>query len=149
MSIISEEELREVVEVVWMTVLDIPVDVGRADNLASCETTTAQISITGAWNGVVLVKASERFLSQAAAFMFSSTMDAVDDNDRSETLTEMTNMLGGTVKCLLPETCDLSLPSLVSDESTLGDVAWLDFTCGDHPLAVAVSEHASGAQQAA
>jgi len=75
MSIISEEELREVVEVVWMTVLDIPVDVGRADNLASCETTTAQI--------------------------------------------------------------------------TLGDVAWLDFTCGDHPLAVAVSEHASGAQQAA
>ena len=149
MSTIGWGELQEIVEVVWMTVLDLPVEEGFEPDLAPCNTVTAKINISGAWHGHVLVKASEQFLSCAAALMFSTAEGEVNDTDRADTLTELTNMLGGTVKCLLPETCDLSLPVVVQEEPDVSDDSWAYFLCGDHPLAVAVVEAIGDARQAA
>lgn len=150
MSVINEEELREIVEVVWMTVLDLPIDSGRESDLAVSDYVTADISISGAWHGTVSVRASEQFLSHAAALMFSCQPEDTSDMDRNDALTELTNMLGGTVKCLLPESCDLSLPTLTdagSDEST--DYDWVNFSCEGKPLAVAVTQSAENASKAA
>ena len=150
MNVISEEELREIVEVVWMTMFEFPITVGGELEATPSEYKISQIAISGAWDGVVTVRASEQFLSHAAGLMFSCAIDDVTDLDRTDTLTELTNMLGGTVKCLLPETCDLSLPTIVSDEA-IGDEKheWINFSCEGSPLAVAVTHAANGAQEAA
>ncbi len=150
MSVLSEEELHEIVEVVWMTVLDLPIGPGDAAELALCEYQTSEIEITGAWQGVVSVRASEQFLTHAASLMFSCPMDDVSELDRADTLTELTNMLGGTVKCLLPETCDLSLPTVLADDSLdATDHEWITLECERRPLAVAVTPTADDAQKAA
>lgn len=150
MSVISEEELQEIVEVVWMTVLDLRVDRGSATELALCDYQTSGIEISGAWHGVVCVRASVQFLTHAASLMFNCPMDDVTELDRTDTLTELTNMLGGTVKCLLPETCNLSLPNLLaSDSAKAEEHEWENFECEGRQLAVAVTQAATGAQQAA
>lgn len=148
MSVISEEELQEIVEVVWMTVLELPVQAGNPSDLAVCDYVTAMIEISGAWNGLVAVRASEQFLNHAAALMFSVDRADVTEMDCRDTLTELTNMLGGTVKCLLPETCDLALPVILAIEADDGEHEWMDFSCEQLPLAVAVSP-ADAARQAA
>ena len=150
MSVISEEELQEIVEVVWMTALDLPIMPGQAAELALSEYVTSEITISGAWEGMVTIRASEQFLTHAASVMFSCTQDDVSEMDRTDALTELTNMLGGTVKCLLPETCDLSLPSILPDESIEAvQHEWCTLDCEGRPLAVAVTEVAAGAKQAA
>lgn len=150
MSVISEEELSEIVEVVWMTVLELPVKAGsRADLLAS-EYITASIVISGAWHGVVNVQASLDFLRRAAAHMFTINVDEIELQDCMDTLTELTNMLGGTIKCLLPEICDLSLPTIIErTEDAEEHQDWLYFTCAAYPLALSLVEHDQPASQAA
>ena len=139
MSVLSEEELSEIVEVVWMTVLELPVSEGHATELLASECITAGIVISGAWQGSVKVRASQEFMSLAASRMFSIPIEDVEQEDRIDTLTELTNMLGGTVKCLLPETCDLALPSITQGEyEDPAGHEWLHFVCEEHPLAVAV-----------
>lgn len=150
MSEITEEELQEIVEVVWMTVLELPVGPGSEEELALTEYQMSVIEITGAWHGVVTVKASLAFLEHAASVMFSTAIDDVQPMDCVDTLAELTNMLGGTVKCLLPEICDLSLPTIVPDgqeDTTQHD--WINITCEGLPLAVAVTQAAENSDIAA
>lgn len=150
MNVISEEELREIVEVVWMTVLELSIGERAAVASTPSDYEVSQIAISGAWHGVVTVRASEQFLSYAAGVMFSCSPEDATDLDRIDTLTELTNMLGGTVKCLLPETCDLSIPTIISDKTVASEEhEWVNFSCGGKPLAVAVTEVADGAKYAA
>ena len=147
MSVINEEELREIVEVVWMTALELPIGDGVAFEPSPSEYKVSQISISGAWEGFVTVRASVQFLTQAAGRMFSCSVDEVSDPDRGDALTELTNMLGGTVKCLLPETCDLSLPSILDEDKP--ELDWVYFSCNDTLLAVAVTQGTDSIRQAA
>lgn len=150
MSVISEEELQEIVEVVWMTALEMPVEPGLRTELNASDFMTSEIRISGAWRGSVLVCASKEFLSHAASQMFSAEMVELNDRDLTDSLTELTNMLGGTVKCLLPEVCDLSLPQiLASDWCPSEQQDWVYFNCEGKPLGVAVVKSAEGVQEAA
>ncbi|MFT4726558.1 MAG: chemotaxis protein CheX [Granulosicoccus sp.] len=150
MSVISEEEMHEIVEVVWMSVLDLPIEFGDEAELALCDYLVSEIQISGTWEGVVTVRASDAFLVHAASVMFSCPVDELTDIDRSDTLTELTNMLGGTVKCMLPEPCDLSLPHIIMEDATDStEHEWVNFNCANTPLAVAVTAKVQGAQQAA
>lgn len=150
MSTISKSELQEIVEVVWMTVLELPVTPGSTEDVLDGQYLTSVIQISGAWHGAVKVRACLGFLEQAASLMFSIDKSDVNHMDCVDTLSELTNMLGGTVKCLLPETCDLSLPELEADSSMQAEACdWVNFTCRDNPFAVAVMESADGAKYAA
>ncbi|MGQ7847806.1 chemotaxis protein CheX [Granulosicoccus sp. 3-233] len=149
MTILSEEELNEIVDVVCMTVLDLPVHPGGRSALHSGQYLTASIGISGAWNGVVKVRVSLELLTRAASDIFSIPVDDVDSRDLVDTITELTNMLGGTVKCMLPESCDLALPEILpSEKRTRGQHEWVYFSCESMPLAVAVMESASGVRAA-
>lgn len=149
MNILSEEELNEIVDVVCMTVLDMPVEPGDQASLQASEFQTARICITGAWNGWVKVRVSVGLLTKAAARVFSIDEDQVESRDRVDTLTELTNMLGGTVKCMLPETCSLSLPEMLPDgRKGRKQHEWTYFECESLPLAVAVIEDARKARAA-
>ncbi len=149
MSVIDEKDVLEIVETVWMTVLELPIDISYDSSLSMAESLGAEIKITGAWTGTVAVKASRVFLEYAASVMFSCLQSEVNDSDCADTLTELTNMLGGTVKCLLPEICDLSLPSITSETIAEDDVNWIVFSCMDNLVSVCVSDSADVCQEAA
>lgn len=150
MSIFGEEELREVIEGVWITALDLEIEENYLEEFVSGNSITAQISISGEWSGVISLRASVELLSLAASIMFTCPSDEVTDMDRSDTLTELTNMVGGTIKCLLPEGCDLSLPEIKQDVGADAQGAdWVSFCCESMPLAVAVEKLSDGKQKAA
>lgn len=149
MNMLSEEELNEIVDVVCMTVLDMPVHPGGQDALQAGEYLTASIAISGGWSGVVKVRASIGLLNHAAAHVFSIGAEEVEPRDRIDTITELTNMLGGTVKCMLPANCDLALPEIVPGEKKGRERhEWTYFRCDTLPLAVAVVDSVSGLQAA-
>lgn len=150
MSVLRAEELGEIVEAVWMTVLELPVDEGLPADLMASDYLTASIVIAGAWHGSVRVRASTGFLNHAAAHMFNISPADVEDQDRVDTVTELTNMLGGTVKCLLPETCDLALPEIVTGDHDVDSAQeWSYFNCVGQPLAVSVAQSAPDLSHAA
>lgn len=149
MNILSEEELNEIVDVVCMTVMDMPVVPGGESALHASEYMSASIAISGAWNGVVKVRVSEDLLTRAASDIFSIGEDEVQSQDRIDTITELTNMLGGTVKCMLPESCDLALPEIISnDRKGREQHEWAYFNCDAMPLAVAVIDASAGVKAA-
>lgn len=146
----TEEDLQEVLEVVFMTVLELPVERANSSEFESDDYLVCGISISGEWNGSVHVRAGLDFLNYAASQMFNIELGQVVAMDRIDTLTELNNMLGGTVKCLLPEPSDLSLPQIILIEQA-NDLSldWFYFLCGNMPLAVAVTQMASDAEKAA
>ncbi len=150
MSILSVEELAEVVDVVCLTVFDMPVSAGLRLDMLADECMEARIDISGAWQGSVQVRASQKFLRLAASRVFLKEIDEVDRQDCIDTITEMTNMLGGTVKCMLPESCALGLPMIVMrDQDATSDEEWHYFDCDHKPMAVAVVEATARESQAA
>lgn len=150
MSILSSNDLTEAVETVCLTVFDMPVSASLRLELLADECMDARIDISGAWQGSVHVKASQKFLRLAASRVFLKDIDEVDRQDCIDTITEMTNMLGGTVKCMLPEPCNLGLPMIViRDQDANTDDEWHYFDCAQQPMAVAIIGATSRECQAA
>ena len=150
MSVITEQDAQEVLEGAWSTMLDFNITPVDNHKMNAGDYFSAEIKITGAWTGTVCLRASIPLLSHAASVMFDASPNSVDDADRVDTLSELTNMLGGTMKCLLPEPSELSLPERIDEsKGNFSAHEWFSFTCNDMPLAMAVVEGAEGAQAAA
>jgi len=154
MNMISVEELEKIVDGVWMTVLELPVIASDIPSVDTMEYLTSSIRISGAWHGTIQLKATREFFTLAAAKVFMKDASEVNSQDHIDVATELTNILGGTVKTLLPEVCDLSLPALVKerpDEPVMleSDSSWVHFISDGHPLAVAIVEDSVGIHEAA
>src|SRR5581483_2874503 len=70
----------------------------------------ASISVTGSWDGHVVVRASEPAAVAIAAAMLALDLDDVTDADLLDAAGELVNVVGGNVKSRLPQPCLLSLP---------------------------------------
>ncbi len=150
MSKFTEEDLKEVVEVVCMTVLELPVQSISASDFNFKDYLKCGISIYGAWSGTVQVRAGVGFLDRAASRMFDIKLDDVEPMDRIDTFAELNNMLGGTIKSLLPEPCGLSLPQIITVDDVKDSAQdWYYYLCDNQALAISVTEAASDAEMAA
>ena len=138
---LTHEELQEVVESVWFPVTGAAVSPGALVIPELPGTVVCSIVITGAWHGVVRVKTTEIFLKYAASEMFQPSDSDVTHEDCADALCELTNMLGGSIKSLLPDSCDLALPRIetASDVRDDGTHVWMEYRCHDEPLAIAVT----------
>lgn len=139
---LSQDLLVQVVNDVmesFVGVLGEPPAPPSDDRLTVC----ASVQVSGAWTGSVLVSCSEAFAGYAAARMFQSTVEDLGPEDLSDALGEIANMIGGSVKSLMPEPSALSLP-LVTFGSTRQVVPGgtlvqeMHRLCGDEPFHVSV-----------
>ena len=69
------------------------------------------VQITGTWSGAVLVQCSPEFAAKAAQIIFASEGTPSDEDER-DALGELSNMIAGNIKALLPGPSFLSLPTL-------------------------------------
>lgn len=76
---------------------------------------TAGIHVSGAWNGSVMLSCSTAYAYAVAAAMLDVAADEVTDADVSDAIGEVANMIGGSVKALMPEPSVLSLPMVTFD----------------------------------
>jgi len=110
-----EESIADIVATVWETVLAMPVELDDTLHLSTGEIPTYAgiIQIHGAWEGAVAVQCAEPMARHAAMVMFSMDAGTVSNEDLHDCLGELTNMIGGNLKALLPEPCTLGLPVVV------------------------------------
>ena len=139
---LQEQELLEVVEGVWLPTLELTVQhaehVDESDDLFGCE-----IQLHGAFEGVIYLISSRNMLDAAAATMFDQAADESTEADARDALAELTNMVAGIIKSVLPEPTDLSLPEARHSGEWPGPEdadAFGMFTCHGEPIYLILCE---------
>lgn len=108
------------------------------------------IQIVGEWCGTVLLKTSVALASTAGARMFALDENEVADADRQDSLAELTNMIGGNIKSIVPSPSSLSLPTVTNGKDfqvrNFGTIPISDtaFQCDEHVFRVVILEKKAG-----
>ena len=141
---IVELDICQITESVWEMMLGLPVvrqdeagpADGRDDSIIGC------IQITGAWEVTVLMECSNELARKATARMFDKAARDVEAEEIRDAVGELTNMIGGGFKSVLPGSCFLSLPLLVEGNDfcvtlpSLGVASEVVFQCEEQPLCI-------------
>jgi chemotaxis protein CheX len=112
---VNESDLAEMVEQVWESYLDpegISPLIPTYDENQPSEVHSS-VSITGSWSGHVVYASSTGAARRAAAAFLAMEPDEVSEEDLSDVLGELANIVGGNVKAMLPPGAFLSLPQVV------------------------------------
>ncbi|MDP2773626.1 MAG: chemotaxis protein CheX [Nocardioides sp.] len=153
----SHTDLHAVVDEVWSTFLgpEEPLLPARSDSAsADGATWSAATSVTGAWNGVVTVEVPDAVAHTATERMLGlEPGQTVTTEDVADAVGELVNMIGGSVKSLMPGPGVLSLPLVargtIASPSDLTEVSRLDLTWAGAPLHVTVLARRDAPAQAA
>lgn len=111
---VSTEDILTVTNNVFQTMLGVEATLDGDSGRSESDPITGCVQITGQWKGAVMVQTSRDFSSDAACKMLSMEADDVELIDRQEALAELTNVIGGNIKGLVPGPSSLSLPSVTS-----------------------------------
>lgn len=111
----AAEEVMGIVESVWASTLDE--EIHRLAEVPApgpdTRTLTGCVNIVGAWEGQVVVQLPVELARRAAAKMLTLDAASATLEDMQDATGELSNMVGGNVKALLPQPSRLSLPSVV------------------------------------
>ena len=142
-----DEEIVGITSVIWRSVLNLGLQSEPSDE---CQQPSAglafigSVQIRGAWEGSVLLHADGVLVRRAASIMFGMEEPAVGSDEMVDALGELTNMVGGNLKALLPAPCKLSLPTVAQGIepklTILGNqvVRHVDFSTEGHRFAVSL-----------
>jgi chemotaxis protein CheX len=119
----TAQDLAEIVGQVWSSYLDtegteplVPIDQSPKTDIV------ASVSITGGWSGHVVVSCSDTAARHAAGAFLLMDASEVSDDDVTDVLGELANIVGGNVKSMLPASSMVSLPQVV--HASGGSVRW-------------------------
>ena len=113
--VVNEGDLAEMVEQVWVSYLDpegINPLIPTGDHNQPSDVHSS-VSITGSWTGHVVYASSTAAARRAAAAFLAMEADEVSQEDLSDVLGELANIVGGNVKAMPPPGAQLSLPQVV------------------------------------
>jgi len=102
-----ENKIKEYAEFAWST-LDLKITPSSGQFKGN--SITANIQISGQWQGVIALTIEHDLAQQLAVKMFSIEKGQVTDEEINDALSEMINIIGGNLKSLLPQPNQLSLP---------------------------------------
>lgn len=148
--LITEDQLREIVESIWDTMLGPVVTRDCSDDtMRESARLTASVQISGTFHGTVLFLATERFARWATALMLAVPENSLAAADVDDAVGELCNILAGGVKSLVPSPSSISLPRVMRDSQCVAYdpcmkmTGQLHFTCEGQPLEVRVLEEAT------
>src|SRR3978361_1253536 len=99
---------------IWSSMLgiDLAPGSGVVGELGGERTLTGCVQITGGWAGAVTIRRATALAARFAAVMFGCEADTLSDEEVRDALGELTNMLAGSVKGMVPEECQLGIPAV-------------------------------------
>ncbi|BEP15088.1 hypothetical protein acdb102_33990 [Acidothermaceae bacterium B102] len=109
---VSPDDVCIIAQDVWASFLNVHIDQIAVDDaaLAGQPSIVGAVRVADAWFGAVVLELTPGLARQVAATMFETTPDVVTESEVVDALGELTNMIGGNVKSLLPAPSQLSLP---------------------------------------
>jgi len=142
---LATSDICEVVRNVWDCVLGLPV-VPAAPHVEwqADERLLGAISISGEWTGVIVLQASRAAAFEAARRMFPDEAEQLSEVDIRDALAELTNIVGGNIKSLVPGPSSLALPGVTTGDNV--DLRLLHasliceplFLAAGHPVRIAI-----------
>ncbi|GAA0903291.1 hypothetical protein GCM10009557_79180 [Virgisporangium ochraceum] len=143
----QESDLWAITEMIWASYLDPlgenPLMAGPAP--ANADDVHGSVSVTGAWDGQVVVTFSQVAAQRATAALLGLETDEVSAPDVMDAVGELVNIIGGSVKSLMPQPTVLSLPSVRTGPAVDlpgTEMLRLTGTWMDEPVTIAVLESA-------
>ncbi|HWG95258.1 MAG TPA: chemotaxis protein CheX [Mycobacteriales bacterium] len=122
--VVTVEQVVAVAEEVWSSLLGeplvpllVPEQPGSPEDAGR---TSGRVLIRGAWEGGVVLAGSARLARTVAAAMFDLPQEQLTDDEVRDAFGELTNMVGGGIKSLVPGPSTLSLPAVSDDAGALG-----------------------------
>jgi chemotaxis protein CheX len=113
MAQISMATVAEVVQSIFLTMMDVQLSVLEAPCAAPAQRVTSSVYLEGAWNGAVALQCNRGQACQfAGQFLAADPPQEVDDDVR-DVLGEIANMIGGNLKATMGTDVRLSLPSVI------------------------------------
>jgi chemotaxis protein CheX len=76
------------------------------------QVTVGCVAVTGDWRGCVLLACPTQLARTAASAMFDRPAEELTDEEVGDALGELTNMIGGNIKSLIPGLSHLSMPAV-------------------------------------
>lgn len=144
-----DDDIRAIAASIWETLFTQPLERRFNEGAVPEPTVTGCVTIEGAWHGAVMLSCERSLAGTLAGELFQSASPSPEEV--RDTIGELTNMLAGNLKALLPHPSRISLPSVAGggdyEFSVVGTarVAAVRFRCGDGALEVTVHEGRPGA----
>jgi chemotaxis protein CheX len=141
----TDEEVLGITRDVWESFTGRAIDVadGQARHDGG-DVTVGCVTVSGAWQGSVLLACPAQLARMAAAAMFDRPAEQLDDREVADALGELTNMIGGNIKSLIPGPSRLSMPAVTAGASPTVKppraalVTTVSLACEGLPLTVSV-----------
>jgi chemotaxis protein CheX len=140
----ADEQIVGIAQDVWSSFTGTALDaVAGAVAPDAGDVAVGRVEVTGGWRGFVLLACPARLARTAAAAMFDRPADALGDDEVADALGELTNMIGGNIKSLLPGPSRLSMPAVTvgaapADPPGAVFVNAVSLACEGLPLTVSV-----------
>lgn len=147
-----DEEINAITKNVWSSTFGIEPYLNNRSVVSSDNNgdfLVGHIKITGAWNGSVIIKCSVKLAYKIAAIWCEIKSEEVSINDILETVKELTNIISGHIKSLLPAPNKLSLPEkiewndyykIISTSSVLNQMT---FACENEPFGIVILQNSN------
>jgi chemotaxis protein CheX len=141
----TDEEVLGITRDVWESftgrTIELADDQVRADG---GDVTVGCVTVTGEWQGSVLLACPAQLARMAASAMFDLPAEQLDDEQVADALGELTNMIGGNLKSLIPGPSRLSMPTVTVGASSTDPtphaalLSSVSLVCEGLPLTVSV-----------
>lgn len=109
-----DEVIEQIAQSVFATMLEMELVRVDGQALPEHDHILSAVHIVGGWTGSVVLAMSQPVARSAAAAMLQMSEADVTPTDLNDVASELTNMIGGNLKSLLPGPSFLSLPTIVS-----------------------------------
>ncbi len=117
---VTAADITSIAQDVWSSFLPMDLEVhplgADAPGLEG-RTMTGTVHVSGEWQGTVFLEVPSDLASAAAEAMFAADPGSLSADEVCDALGELTNMVGGNIKSLLPAPSKLSIPSVAEGES--------------------------------
>jgi chemotaxis protein CheX len=111
--LVQPDDLAQIVDSVFETMLNLRVEPGTVLWFASDDRVTAAVHLSGPWNGSVLIECDTTQACRLAGRFLSIEPPKTLDNDVRDVLGELANMIGGNLKSMLCQGMHLSMPMVI------------------------------------
>jgi chemotaxis protein CheX len=107
--------IGEIMRMVWSSVIGD--DLHDAEAVPTGIRVSGIVHISGTWNGSVQLSISQKAALRATSVLFDMEEADVTSAEIDDAVGELTNMVGGGLKSILPSPSNLSLPSVTTGEN--------------------------------
>ncbi len=118
--VVTTEQITSIAQDVWQSFLEMdlePHPLGAEAPELEGRTMTGCVAVSGEWQGSVFLEVTAELAQAAAEAMFAAEPGTLPHDEVSDALGELTNMVGGNIKSLVPAPSKLSIPSVAEGES--------------------------------